>query len=349
MGELMTRNNSSRAIAMLTLLLLAGCGQSVEPAGSASGSFDASGVSASLATVQAASTGAAWQSLRALGPTVAVPGGAGAPAVNGYGIAQALLAANGGAATTIRIPPSIRGLTFVYDTVTAGYIPDSSLARAPADGIRFIIYDLAASGRPDPKSPIGYADLHDLGDPFSPQLRLRLEVVVGQVRRLDYTVTAVGDASAGQLMVSGYVVEGATRIELAARALSGTSQDTSAAQVEFALGIPDRAFNASALLRHVDTAVDSIGEIGLTVLQGVDQVGLVGHVTTDSVAGAFQVNGRLLATVLGERSHPIVQGAGGRELTPEEYEALVGIQAIAGDVMALFGDLMKPVGAVLGV
>jgi hypothetical protein len=345
----MRTNDSPRAIAMLTLLLLVGCGQSVEPAGSAPGAFDASGVSASLATVNAASAGASWQGLRTLGPAAAGLGGAGARPVNGYGIAQTLLAANGVGASTIRIPPPVRGLTFVYDTVTDGYVADSSLAGAPADGVRFIIYEVDASGRPDPETPIGHADLHDLGDPFSPALRLRLEVVVGHASRLDYTVTAVGNDSTGQLMVSGYVLEGATRIELAARALGGTRQDTSAAQVEFTIGIPDRAFNASAMLRHVDTAADSVGEVRLTVVQGMDQIGLVGHVTPDSIVGAFQVNGRPLATVQGERSHPMVQGVGGRDLTLEEYEALVAIQAIAGDVMALFGDLMQPVGAVLGL
>lgn len=347
LGEPMSQCESPRATAMLALLLLAGCGQSVEPVASPPASFDAAGMSASLTTVNAASTGAAWRSLRTLGLAASAPGGAGVHPVDGYGIAAAVLAANGVGAT-IRIPPPLRGLTFIYDPVRAGYVAESSLAGAPADGIRFIIYEVDASGRPDPEKPIGHADLHDLGDPFSPPVRLRLEVVVGAVRQLDYTVTAAGDESSGQLVVAGYVLDGATRIELAARALGATRQDTSAAQVEFTIGIPDRAFTASALLRHLDTATDSVGEVGLRVTQGVDQVGLVAHLTTDSVAGAFQVNGRPLATLFGERSHPVVQGVGGGELSPEEYQALVAIQGIASDVMTLFGDLMKPVGALLG-
>jgi hypothetical protein len=317
---------------MLTLLLLAGCGQSTEPAASPSASFDAGAISASLATVNAASGGAAWRSLRTLNLTPAILGGAGAQPV----------------AATIRIPPPMRGLTLVYDTVTAHYVVDSSLAGAPADGVRFIIYETDASGRPDPARPIGHADLHDLGDPYSAPVRLRLEVVVGQVRRLDYTVTAVGNDSTGQLLVAGHVLDGGTRIELAARAQGGTREDTTAAQVEFAISIPDRGFAASASLRHLDTAADTVGEIGLRVVQGMDEVGLVSHVTTDSVAGAFEVNGRPLAMVFGDRDHPIVQGVGGRELSPEEYQALGAIQIVAGDVLALFGDLMTPVGAVLG-
>jgi hypothetical protein len=83
----------------------------------------------------------------------------------------------------------------------------------------------------------------------------------------------------------------------------------------------------------------------LTVVQGTDQVGMAGHLTVDGSAAAFKVNGRPLATVLGDRSHPLVQGAGGRALTPGEYQALVAIQELASGVLGLFGDLMRPVGA----
>jgi hypothetical protein len=61
------------------------------------------------------------------------------------------------------------------------------------------------------------------------------------------------------------------------------------------------------------------------------------------------VNDRIFATVTGDHHNPVVRGAGGRDLTQEDIQALHGIMRLVGGIFELFGNLLKPVVAILAL
>jgi hypothetical protein len=70
-------------------------------------------------------------------------------------------AVTAGAALVPVMQPSVLGKTFVYDPAQKRYIIDPARAGAPANGVRFILYDETSNGDPIAGREIGYADLTD--------------------------------------------------------------------------------------------------------------------------------------------------------------------------------------------
>ena len=358
-----TQNNAFAAVAIT--LLVAACGDAGGPGGTGQ-NFDAVEINSNLQTVQLVLGGGAWKSLRTLGPrfgaagpAAAVAGEVGAgivagpsgwsPATGGIRIAQALLGSNGARLVAPQLPPAIRGTTFVLDGTTLQYVPDSSRSGAPANGVRFILYAVdSVTQQPLPNEELGQADLTDEGDPLAPGIALRLTIVIDGVTRLDYSVAVVGGANGGTLQASGFTTDGSTRVEFRVGVVGAHSQDTSVAEVQFAIGVPSQGFLATATLQHVSLTGDSAGAIQMQVRQGLSQVGMAGHATSTAVQAVFQVNGIPFATIEGDPNHPIVRSVDGRDLTVAEVEALIGIHMVVGRVGEMFDCLMQPVGGILG-
>ena len=333
MGHLM--NASAAAV-----ILLAGCSDTGAP-GATGSEFDAVGVDGNLETVRQVLDDAAWQSLRALGPRFGAAG---------VRIARAILSGGPARHVAPQLPPAVRGTTFVLDSITLQYVPDSSRHGAPANGVRFILYAAdPATHQPLPGQEIGYADLTDEGDPLSPEIALRLRAVIAGLTRLDYRVVLVGTDSAAMLQAVGFSDDGARRVEFRVGVRGARAADTTATEVAFAIGIPANGFLATATLQHVTLTGDSAGAIAMTVRQGFNQVGMMAQVMPLELTAVFQVNGIPFATARGDPAHPTVRGADGRDLTAEEVDALIGIQRLTGSVFEMFDCLMQPVGGILGV
>ena len=346
-------------------VLLTACSDTGAPTATGDG-FDAVGVGGNIETVRQVLDDGAWQSLRTLGPRFGAAGSAAAltgqlsaglagpggsdPAGAGVRIAQAILSGGQSRIVAPQIPLAVRGTTFVLDSVTLQYVPDSTLSGAPANGVRFILYAAdSTTHQPLPGQEIGYADLTDEGNPTTPAIALRLQAVIAGATRLDYRVVVVGADSAATLQAAGFTDDGATRVEFHVGVKGVRAADTSAVEVAFAIGIPAHEFLATATLQHVTLTGDSAGAIAMTVRQGFNQVGMVVHATPIEVMAVFQVNGIPFATVQGDPDHPTVRGVDGRELTVAEVEALIGIQRLGGSVLEMFDCLMQPVGGILGV
>lgn len=360
-----TRASRHTFLAVCAALIAAGCG--ADPAAPGEPAFDAAGVRAGTGAVHTVLAGGVWESFRTLGPRFgAAPGGArfgvaasaalrdahtAADARQASLHAAAGLAAAGGAVSAVpRLPPDIRGTTFVLDPTTLQYVADPTRTGAPPTGVRFILYAVDPATRtPLPDQEIGYADLTDEGDALPDRIALRLQVVSAGVTHLDYRVSAGGSATAGSVTATGFVTDGATRLAFDIAVAGATDGASEMMEVRFALAIPERGFAAQATARNVNAATGSEGDVALVLTMGDAVIAFTAHGTAETIAAEFRVNGRLFATVRGSPESPEIRGERGRELTQEEREALHQIMRLTGTAFELFNHLMQPVGAILSV
>jgi hypothetical protein len=151
------------------------------------------------------------------------------------------------------------------------------------------------------------------------------------------------------LAVSGFVTDGETRLvfDIQARGTVGPAGATM--NVAFDFGIPARAFSVVGRVEGTQSASGGLGRINLVVRSGLTTIDV--SITGDdrTVNATILVDDKIFATVTGDHRNPVIRGAGGRELTAEEVEALQGIFRLVGGVFELFGNLLKPVGAILAL
>jgi hypothetical protein len=69
-----------------------------------------------------------------------------------------------GAVNASKIPDGVRGKTFVYDVTSASYVIDASATGAPANGVRYVLYDwVPGTGAPAlPLTRIGHTEITPL-------------------------------------------------------------------------------------------------------------------------------------------------------------------------------------------
>lgn len=357
----MTMRISRLAPAALVALLAAGACSDSGPGGPDPDGFDPQAVNGNLQAVSAVMASGVWESFRTLGPQFGAGAAAfGAAAIDAFQdattpqsapqaaalAAQRVLAA---ARLVPRIPFDVRGTTFVLDPATLHYVPDPTREGAPANGVRFILYGMnPVTRQPLLDVEIGHADLSDEGDALPDRIALRLEVVSDGVTYLDYRVSAGGTETAGSITAVGFVTDGTTRLEfdIAVAGMQGPGEQS--LEVRFTLTVPERGFHASATVHNVSATAGGTSDVALEIGVGDAVITFTAHGTPDRIDAEFRVNGRLFATVTGDPRNPEITGADGRELTPDEREALGQIMGLTGMVFEMFDALMQPVGAILG-
>ncbi|HEX9727973.1 MAG TPA: hypothetical protein VGA37_05675 [Gemmatimonadales bacterium] len=246
-----------------------------------------------------------------------------------------------------RIPLDVRGITFVIDPETLHYVP-SDLTGAPETGVRFILYAInPVTHKPIPDSPIGHADLIDLGDDLAQGVSLRFLVVSGDVTHLDYTVTAARAVDIRSLDVSGFVSDGTTRMDFAITVGGTRNTDSTVTEVTFDLAIASRGFSAAATVRTVARGDAESGTVDLELHIGDHVITFVGSSAGGEVDAEVHIDGDLFATISGPERQPVIAGPDGRDLTEREVRALRHILALSDRVFTIFEHLMRPVGHIL--
>ena len=328
---------------VLQLALLLGC--AADPAGpSPRAEFNAAGTIAATRAVEDAFRVGPWLSFRTLGTAMgarfagsmpAAPLSAGAP----------------------RLPFEVRGRTLVYDPVLEYYVVDEARTGAPANGVRFVLYEVDShTGRPIVAHEIGFAQITDEGDALPTGVALHLQVFTGGVRRLDYVVRSDGNETSGMLVAAGTAGDGADalRFEIGvARVRFATGSEPPPAgdsvAMRFAFELPAHGFAATGAMRNVSDGAGTVGEAAVAVRVGADLIELNARGDNAAMEAAFRVNGRLFARVIGEPSNPVIHGDGGRPLTEGERQALAGIMTMVDGVFGVVQALLQPAGALLGV
>jgi hypothetical protein len=244
--------------------------------------------------------------------------------------------------------PGSLGTTYVYDPGVQRYVAAPGRTGAPPNGVRFILYAVnPVTHEPIVSLEVGHADLIDEGAARPTGLGLRLIVVSEGTTYLDYRVAIDGSATAGILAVSGFLTDGETRLVFDIAA-SGTAGPTGATMtVAFELGVPARAFSVAGRVEGAHSPSGDLGRVNLVVRSGQTKIELAVTGDDHTVNATILVNEKIFATVTGDHHNPVIRGAGGRELTAEEVEALQGILRLVGGVFELFGNLLKPVAAIL--
>lgn len=373
-----THRQSIRAALALCALVSAACGtdRTTNPDGDAR--FDAQRLNADVATTERTMSSSVWASFTTLSerfdlgiPTTSAVAGsrellAGALRAGrdrdgltmarskqiAMATAERLMTA--AAADVVLASPVLRleslGKTYVYDATLQRYVVAPERTGAPENGVRFVLYAVnPVTHEPIVATEIGYADLIDDGAARPTGLGLRLIVVSEGETYLDYRVAIDGSANAGSLAVTGFLTDGTTRLDFNIEA-SGTVGPTGATMnVAFEFAVPARAFNVVGTVEGTHTADGDLGRVNLAVHSGLTRIDFAVTGDEHTVNATILVNDRIFATVTGSPHDPVIRGAGGRELTAEEVGALQGILRLVGGVFELFGNLLKPVGAILAL
>ncbi|MGH7645458.1 MAG: hypothetical protein ACREMR_07715 [Gemmatimonadales bacterium] len=256
------------------------------------------------------------------------------------------------------LPDSAVG-TWVWDTVNDRYVKDPGRP-APLNTARFIIYaiDPITDLPIEPLDEVGYADLTD-NQPAGPSYSLGLTVKdsAGTTTYLDYDVTVTPSVSAFTATASGYVANGASgvaerRLDFsAAFTASGTEVSGSAsADATITLNVlairvevhDDVTFSSNAAIFSRDFLFHRPGET-IRVQGSITITEVAPSQYSITVDVVVRVNGRVFATIQGTDDGITATGPNGRQLTPDEAEALGALLEAGDRAWDVIEDLLDPV------
>jgi len=341
------------ATATLALVVLTACGKDNGPS-----EFNPQGTSSDLSAAEAAMGTGPTESFTAMATDISVVLGPSPALAVAPELGTSVEPTQRFAGTLLRLLPSagrnpevmfdilpaeILGTTFEFDPVAEQYVA-SSRTGAPANGVRFILYAIdPVTRRPaSPLNELGFVDVIDLSTATS--VALRVVVVSGTVTYLDYSVSASGTSEGGTVTISGFASDGSTRANFVLNTtLSSTASGTQFV-IDFNLTVPSRDFAVTytATFQTQGTGEPTV-TLDLTISGPNGTVNLAG--TAGSGGGTFtvKVNGDLFATITEGSGDPVITGAGGEPLTPEEASTLREILDYFDDSLITLGDLLAPV------
>jgi hypothetical protein len=336
-------------------LLVVGCGGD-ETGSPNTARFDPARIQAGVRTVERVAAAPAITSFQLVGRHLNDLAGASPVAGIGLSSRDRLVESIGRILSAVAPPngaqlvPIIRsgllGKTFVYHADTKKYEVDRARTGAPANGVRFILYQVGEDGVPvEPLTETGYSDLTDEKASAADAVGLRLRVVAGAVTYLDYRFDIAGSIGSATFRVAGFLSDGTDRVnfDLSARsALFGTEKPI---EIDATLEVPSQNFRV--VLSLETRTGPNAATVDLVVTAGSDRVTDNARFTATSIDARIEVNGKLLATATGTPEHPIIRGEGGRELTAEETAALAAVVGLLDGIIKLVGGLLAPIGALL--
>lgn len=350
-----------RTLTILTTTLLVGA-VACEPATgpTARGKLDAAAALADYQAMERVFTSDSWVGLQALGGRTplgastsitalrAIP--LAAEASNGRQFAARLLgevlAAHAADAPLARriISPFHLGQTLVYDPARDQYVVDPARSGAPAEGVRFILYEVDGTGRPILSREIGYADLLDEGTRSGETIALRLLVVERGTTRIDYRTSVLLRGTSARIDVSGFGVDtDGTRLDFTIGASGENRGGTSRIDLTFSLKVATRNFRIEGSVRGVEDARPGSGTVDVTARHGNDSFRV--EMTSDgaTISGTIFLNGARFVTVAGDATNPTLLGASGQPVTEMELRAVRAVIEAVDDVFDLVEDLVRPV------
>jgi hypothetical protein len=240
------------------------------------------------------------------------------------------------------------GKTFVYDPTAKKYVVDPARTGAPANGVRFVLYQVD----PDTHEPVvplvetGTADLADEDRAAANQVGLHLTVRSPTATLLDYRFGISGSIGRATFTVAGFLSDGTDRVNFDLTATSQLFATEAPVSLDATIEVPSQQFSVAVRL-ELGGGTSQHAVVDLTATGGSDQVTLHADLSPNAIDATIKVNGQLFATATGDPKSPTIRGADGRELTADEMAALGKIAGFANDVLKLVGGLLEPIGYLL--
>jgi hypothetical protein len=248
-------------------------------------------------------------------------------------------------ASMMAIPVSVAGKTFEYDLATGKYVASSRPLLA-SNTVRFVLYavDPVTLVPVSPLVETGYVDLIDrtAGTTKSAQI----VVVSGSKTYLDYTITAAGTASSGQVTVIGYVTDGSVQANVNLRSVLTF---TGGLTLSYSLRVPQREVSIDLSLTATDVTQPS-GTTSLNLaLKGPNgTVNMTGQFTSTTGLLHVQINGQAFATVTTSGNTVTITRDDGQPLSSDERGSMNRVFELQAGAFASFDQMLAPVGALFG-
>ena len=344
------RNTIRTIMASGGLVLVAACADSNGPAGQPA-TFNSRQVRDGLATVEQVGASPVLKSFQALAGQIGAPSaGSGALGTDRYLAVVANIAGMLRPQTQAALVPIIRsamlGKTLTYNPATKAY-GVSERTGAPANGVRFVLYQNDASNQPIVAEEIGAADLTDQKASSLTSAGLRLVVNSKGKTYLDYAFDLSGTIGVAVVSVDGYMSDGTDRVDFKIITTGQLFGRGGTATIDAKLEVAAKQFKIAAKVKGPTGGGAGPTDVELTVTSGSDVIVASSKGTETAIDAKVTVNGKLFATVTGTPASPIIKGDGGRELTADELAALGEVVKFGEGAFTLIGGLLAPAAGLL--
>jgi hypothetical protein len=252
---------------------------------------------------------------------------------------------NSGGNVAANIPAALLGATCIWDPGAEGWINDTTLTGAPANGIRFLLYTLDSQTflPAVPLDDIGYIDIVDLSS--FPNLDVQMVAVVGTDTLVSYDIMGTVDEINFDLSMVGFVGDGTDQLDFDFSIMGddvsfSTSFTMSFAEFDFLFEISlDATGSSDTRLVMANSATSDVVEFTF----GLDSDGFV----TDGSGVMF--NDELVAVIAGNINSLFLQRPDGSTLSDSELVALGalfnGFEEVFVGMTVLFGLGLEIAGA----
>jgi hypothetical protein len=213
------------------------------------------------------------------------------------------------------LPADVLGKTFEWDETENGYVA-SEATGAPANGVRFVIYDRTSV----PFVANGFLDVTDDSDAAADRVGVHMEK--DGVVRLDYDITATQTTSSLSVSVAGYVSDGTQRVDFDVTETATETTDGFRVNLDYGLSLAGQPISVDyAFVINFGETVTA--EIVATFVNGANELVIDVSQAENNFAGSIMWNGDLVMTVTDDGSgEPVFLGAGGDPVTPAEAAAI---------------------------
>lgn len=237
------------------------------------------------------------------------------------------------------LPADLLGTTFEWDVTEGAYVV-TARPGAPANGVRFILYDRTT----EPPTENGYVDLTDDSDPSAD--RLGVHLVKSGITRLDYDIEVVQTTSGGTVGVAGYLTDGTDRLDF------DLVESVAATSTGFRI---DVVYTLSLAGEPLSLDLDYMIDFGTTIDASLTATFVNGPNTLvlamaqdgeGALEGTVAWNGDLVMTISDDGTgQPLFLGPEGEELTAAEAQAISEMLEVAMDGLDFLAAYIVLLGA----
>jgi hypothetical protein len=240
----------------------------------------------------------------------------------------------------IVIPTDVRGNVYTFNTSTGNY-EESTQGGGPSNGVRFILYEVNASGTAPvtPLNDIGHLDLLDESSGSTNQLGI-IAVIEGETL-LDYTAHVSETTSSFSFGAEGFITDGTTQVNFD---LDNSLTDTGI-HILYSLSVEGEDTGVS-----LEVTADETGlSLEIEINADGDNLTLSAQGDETSFTGTVSFNGDVVAEFSGDaEGNAEFTDADGNPLSAEDVAALNSIFEFEG-IFEVFDALLGPALLVMGV